>query len=151
MLGLGLARMVPLCVHMGAKTYKDLVFWQLCNELRQKVVAITSREPAKSNRRFCDHFREAISSACSGAAEGFGRRTHAEFAQFMGIARGSVMETQDKLDEALQSGYIAQAEHDDMFHLANRAIGAATKLIVYLEGGARYPRRASRSPSRPTR
>jgi four helix bundle protein len=143
--------MVPAGVRMGAKTYRDLVFWQLCNELRKKVVAITSREPGKSNRRFCDHFREAISSACSGAAEGFGRRTHAEFAQFMGIARGSVMETQDKLDEALESGYVTKAEYDDMFHLANRAIGAATKLIVYLEGGTRYPRRASRSTSRPTR
>jgi four helix bundle protein len=136
---------------MGAKTYKDLVFWQLCAELRKKVVAVTSREPAKNNRRFCDHFREAISSACSGAAEGFGRRTHAEFAQFMGIARGSVMETQDKLDEALESGYVTKSEYDDMFHLANRAIGAATKLIVYLEGGARYPRRTTRSTSRPTR
>jgi len=81
-------------------------------------------------------------------AEGFGRSTHAEFAQFVGIARGSLMETQDKLDEALQSGYIAQVEHDELFRLANRAIGAATKLIVYLEGGARYPRRASSSPSR---
>jgi four helix bundle protein len=140
--------MVPVVVSMGAKTYKDLVFWQLCDELRKKVVAITAREPAKSDRRFCDHFREAISSACSGAAEGFGRRTHAEFAQFMGIARGSVMETQDKLDEALESGYVTTAEYDDTFHLANRAIGAATKLIVYLEGGARYPRRAARSPSR---
>jgi four helix bundle protein len=136
--------MVSVVVSMGAKTYKDLVFWQLCDELRKKVVTITSREPAKSNRRFCDHFREAISSACSGAAEGFGRRTHAEFAQFMGIARGSVMETQDKLDEALESGYVTRAEYDETFHLANRAIGAATKLIVYLEGGARYPRRATR-------
>jgi predicted RNA-binding protein associated with RNAse of E/G family len=54
------------------------------------------------------------------------------------------METQDKLDEALESGYVTRAEYDETFHLANRAIGAATKLIVYLEGGARYPRRATR-------
>ena len=125
----------------GAKTYKDLVFRQLCNELRQNIIAFTSCEPARSHRRFSDHIREAVSAACSNAAEGFGHRTHAEFAQFMSVARASVMETQDKLDEALQSGYIAQAGYDDLVHLASRAIGAGTKLSIYLEGGAHYPRR----------
>jgi four helix bundle protein len=125
---------------MGAKTYRELVFWQLCNELRRMIVAITARDPAKQNRRFCDHLREAISAACSNAAEGFGRRTHPEFAQFVGVARASVMATQDKLEEALQSKYIDQKEFDEMFHLANRAIGAGTKLLIYLEGGRQYPR-----------
>lgn len=129
---------------MGAKTYQELVFWQLSNDLRKKIIAFTSREPAKSHRRFSDHIREAVSAACSNAAEGFGRRTHAEFAQFMAIARSSVMETQDKLLEALQSGYINQPEFDDMFHLANRAIGAGTKLLAYLEAGSRYPRKRAR-------
>jgi four helix bundle protein len=95
-----------------------------------------------------DHIREAISAACSNAAEGFGRRTHAEFAQFMVIARASVMETQDKLDEALQSGYITRTEFDDMYRLASRSVGAATKLIVYLEGGTTYPRSGSGTRSR---
>jgi four helix bundle protein len=129
---------------MGAKSYRELVFWQLCNDLRKKIIAFTSREPAKSNRRFSDHIREAISAACSNTAEGFGRRTHPEFAQCVGVARGSMMETQDKLEEALQSKYIDQAEFDDMFHLANRAVGAGTKLLVYLEGGKPYPKHPRR-------
>jgi four helix bundle protein len=108
--------MVPASSGMGAKTYKDLVFRQLCNELRQKIIAFTSCEPARSHRRFSDHIREAVCVACSNAAEGFGHRTHAEFAQFMSVARASVMETQDRLDEALQSGYIAQAGYDDLVH-----------------------------------
>lgn len=54
------------------------------------------------------------------------------------------METQDKLEEALQSKYIDQAEFDDLFHLANRAIGAGTKLLVYLEGGKPYPKNPRR-------
>jgi four helix bundle protein len=112
---------------MGAKTFQELMFWQLSNELRQKIIAFTSREPAKSHRRFTDHIREAVSAACSNAAEGFGRRSHAEFAQYLTIARSSVMETQDKLLEALQSRFITQAEFDDMFRLADRAIGAGNE------------------------
>ncbi|HEX2340378.1 MAG TPA: four helix bundle protein [Vicinamibacterales bacterium] len=129
---------------MGAKTYQELVFWQLSNELRQKIIAFTSREPAKSHRRFSDHIREAVSAACSNAAEGFGRRSHAEFAQYIAIARSSVMETQDKLLEALQSRFISQAEFDDMSRLADRAIGAGTKFLAYLEAGSQYPRKRGR-------
>jgi four helix bundle protein len=129
---------------MGAKNYQELIFWQLSNELRQKIIAFTSREPAKSHRRFSDHIREAVSAACSNAAEGFGRRSHAEFAQYVAIARSSVMETQDKLLEALQSRFISQAEFDDMFRLADRAIGAGTKFLAYLEAGSQYPRKRRR-------
>ena len=129
---------------MGAKNFQELIFWQLSNELRQKVIAFTSREPAKSHRRFSDHIREAVSAACSNAAEGFGRRSHAEFAQYMAIARSSVMETQDKLLEALQSRFITQTEFDDMFRLADRAIGAGTNFLTYLEAGSQYPRKRRR-------
>jgi four helix bundle protein len=125
---------------MGAKRYQELVFWQLSNELRRKVIAFTSREAATSRRRFSDHIREAVSSACSNAAEGFGRRSHAEFAQYVATARSSAMETQDKLVEALQSGFINQEEFDDMFRLADRAIGACTNFLAYLESGSQYPR-----------
>jgi 23S rRNA-intervening sequence protein len=69
---------------------------------------------------------------------------HAEFAQYIAIARSSVMETQDKLLEALQSRFISQAEFDDMFRLADRAIGAGTKFLAYLEAGSQYPRKRGR-------
>lgn len=129
---------------MGAKTYQELVFWQLSNDLRKQIIAFTSREPAKSHRRFSDHIREAVSAACSYAAEGFGRRSHAEFAQFMAIARSSMIETQDKLLEALQSHFIDETEFNDMSRLADRAIGAGTRWLTYLEAGNRYPRRGGR-------
>jgi hypothetical protein len=69
---------------------------------------------------------------------------HAEFAQYIAIARSSVMETQDKLLEALQSRFISQAEFDDMFRLADHAIGAGTKFLAYLEAGSQYPRKRGR-------
>ena len=42
------------------------------------------------------------------------------------------METQNHLDDALDSGYISRQEHHEMFVLAKRAIGATGGLHRYL-------------------
>ena len=42
------------------------------------------------------------------------------------------METQNHLGDALDSYYITAEEHQSLFNLADRAIGASTKLHQYL-------------------
>jgi hypothetical protein len=43
------------------------------------------------------------------------------------------METQNHLDDALDSGYISESTHKELFALANRAIGATSGLHRYLK------------------
>jgi hypothetical protein len=57
---------------MGARDFKDLVVWQLSMELFQLVIAITDREPARSDRDYCHQVRKAARSVSSNLAEGFG-------------------------------------------------------------------------------
>ena len=93
---------------MGANTYRELACWQLADELHRKIVAITARPTVRRDFRFCDQIRDASMSACSNIAEGFARRTAADFARFLTIAKGSLAETEVQLRSGLDRGYFEQ-------------------------------------------
>jgi four helix bundle protein len=65
-------------------------------------------------------------------AEGFGRRTHREFALFLDIARGSLMECQNHLQDAFDRKYLGTAEFNTLDALARRTCGAVARLQRYL-------------------
>ena len=117
---------------MGAKKHQDLVFWQLLHELREKIVAMTAREPASRDRNFCDSARRTISSACRNTAEGFARYSHPEFAHHVKIALGELAETRDHVDEARTLAYIDTPEHQQISELAERAKATGLALHRYL-------------------
>ena len=87
---------------MGIKDFRDLVAWQLADELRREVIAFTEKEPASRDFKFCNQIREASSSACRNTSEGFGRFRPAENARFLEFAHASLLEVQDGLIEARQ-------------------------------------------------
>src|SRR3954470_18555391 len=72
------------------------------------------------------------SSAPRNIAEGLGRFLPGDFAKFVRTARGSLVETQDHLDAALERGYVRDEQHAEMLR-AHRALGACTNFIVYLD------------------
>jgi four helix bundle protein len=96
------------------------------------VYAIIASPPAKRDLKFCDQLRDSARGGPRAIAEGFGRFRPTEFARYLEFARASLMETQSHIDDALDSGYVAEAEHDELISLANRAIGATTNLHRYL-------------------
>ena len=51
----------------------------------------------------------------------------------MRIAKGELVETLDHLAKAREQNYLTETEHDEMVAFANRAIGASTNLVKYLE------------------
>ena len=122
---------------MIARHYKDLVCWQLANEVKKKVYAITARKHIARDFEFCQQIRESARSAPSNIAEGFGRYRPADFARFSEYARGSLAETQNHLNDALDLGYIDADECSSVCRLAMRAEKATVKLILYLKGPGR--------------
>jgi four helix bundle protein len=125
---------------MGARSYRDLHCWQLATELKHRIYEFTSPDVVATDRRFCEQIRDAASGATRNLAEGFGRYTHAEFARFVSIARGSLMETQDLLADAAKLRYITSAQHEELDPLAHRCIGATTRLLRYLRTHPTAPR-----------
>jgi four helix bundle protein len=87
-----------------------------------------------------------LTSAPRNIAEGFGRYRPAEFARFVRIARGSLMETKDHFDVALERRYVSSSDFGRMNQLVNRAFGASTRLVQYLDEAAKTWIQRSRRP-----
>ena len=100
---------------------EDFVAWQLARRLERLVFAFTDKEPAKKDGDFCKQIRRSAASGPRNMAEGLGRFWPAEVAHKVRIAIGELEETLDHLDKALESKYLAEEEHLEMYALADRA------------------------------
>ena len=117
----------------GFRSFRQFAAWQLAHALRQRVVPLCSRAFAARDFKFHEQVREAARSAPRNIAEGFGRYRHREFAQFVRIAKASEVELLNHIEEAFNSGYVSDAERQELEHAARKAIRAANGLIRHLE------------------
>lgn len=113
------------------KHHEDLVAWQLANKLKVDVSQMVKRPHIAKDRRFCDEIRRSTRSAPSNLAEGF-KKWPRENAHFVRIAIGSLRETENHLRDGLQEKYYPQSEFDELWKLAERAIGASVRWHKYL-------------------
>lgn len=65
-------------------------------------------------------------------AEGFGRRTDKEFAQFLFIALGSVAEVQSALYVALDQKYVEEFVYQDLYNQCSEVARLISGFIKYL-------------------
>ena len=126
---------------MVARHYRELVCWQLSNDLKRRVYAFIAKPPASRDFEFCKQIRGSARGAPRTISEGFGRFRPPEFARYLEFARASLIETQNHLDDALDSEYLTAELHGELFKLADRAIGATTRLQQYLQNCKEPPRR----------
>jgi four helix bundle protein len=136
---------------MGVRDFRDLVAWQLADELRREVSAFTAKEPVCRDFKFCIQIRDASSSACRNTSEGWGRFRPAENARFLEFAHASLCEVQDGLIEARQKKYIDQELHDRLWTLTRRALGANTNYMKYLHRCASTGEKPWEQPRRKTK
>ena len=116
----------------AARHFEELDCWQLANELKLEVYRLLESVRCKADIKFSDQLRDAVASAPRNIAEGFGRRSDADFARFLNVARGSSNECQNHLYDARDCEYIDEAERVRLDNLAKRALGAVAGLQRYL-------------------
>jgi four helix bundle protein len=116
----------------GVRDFRELVCWQLAYELKIAVYRIADRPRVRCDVRLRGQLIETARSAPRNIAEGFARRSHADFARFLDIARASLTEIQNHLQDGVDCRYFSQVECDDMVTLAKRASGAIAALQRYL-------------------
>jgi len=112
---------------------------------RVSVRVVLDNTLAVKDFKFRDQIRDSSSSSTRNMAEGFGRYSPRDFAKFLRIARGSLMETHNSAGAGLKKGYFNAADTDRMQRLAARSSTATTRLIAYLDS---LPRRSTRPRTR---
>jgi four helix bundle protein len=118
-----------------ARDLKELVAWQRAHALRQAVWAAVQQAPGME-RRFRAQWTDAAGSVCRNVAEGFGRRSHRDFARYLDQAISSLKEVEDGIVEAEMCGYLTAQQVSDLNRLARRTAVPIARLLRYLRGSS---------------
>jgi four helix bundle protein len=114
------------------RRFEDLEAWQTGRELTRLVYQVSARADFGRDFGLRDQIRRAAVSIVANIAEGYERDGSREFRQFLAIAKGSTGELKAHLYTALDAGFIAQNEFDDMYGLATSAGKLIGGLMRYL-------------------
>ena len=88
------------------RSHRDLLVWQRAMELVVSVYRLTKKLPRDEVYGLVGQMRRAAASVPSNIAEGQGRRLDGEFLQFLGHARGSLLELDTQIEVAFRVQYI---------------------------------------------
>ena len=98
---------------VGVRSYRDLIVWRQSMSLVKEVYCCTQAFPQSEIYGLTAQIRRAAVSVPSNIAEGQGRSSTGEFRQFLGHARGSLLEVETQVLIAQELGHLDadQAQH----------------------------------------
>jgi len=114
--------------------FEDLDCWQEALVLVRKIYDATREGSFKKDLRLTGQIQAAATSCMANIAEGFIRRSHKEFLQFLYIAMSSSAEVKSHLYVALDQGYIDKAQFDEIYDQADKTGRMISNFIKYLRG-----------------
>jgi four helix bundle protein len=114
------------------KKFEEIQAWQKAREVTKKIYSISNKERVSKDFSLRDQMKRASVSIMANIAEGHGRRTSAEFANFLNIARGSAIELQSHLYVALDLNYINQDEFKETYEMLDEVSKMTVALAQYL-------------------
>lgn len=97
------------------KSFKDLNVWQEGHKLVVMIYTLSKGFPKEEIFGLTSQIRRAAVSITSNIAEGFGRESYKEKAQFYSLAHGSLSELESQLLISLDIGYLSKLEYDKLF------------------------------------
>ena len=95
------------------RNYRELVAWHVAFELAKRVYQTTGDFPKTEAFGLTSQLRRSAVSVASNIAEGAGRSTKRDFAQFVTIARGSLNELETQYLLAKELGFCDGDEEVD--------------------------------------
>jgi four helix bundle protein len=112
--------------------FEDIQAWQKARLATKTVYWVTGQGDFARDFGLRDQIRRSAISIMANIAEGHGRRSDAEFANFLNIARASVAETQSHLYVALDLNYINKDDFDQIYEMLNEVSRMIMSLIKHL-------------------
>ena len=92
------------------KNYKELNVWEKSYELCLKIYRITAKFPNEERYSLTSQIRRSTVSIPSNIAEGYGRKTTADYIRMLYISYGSVCELETQILLAGDLGFIEKGE-----------------------------------------
>ncbi len=89
-------------------SHRDLVVWQKAMDLVVEVYRLAESFPATELYRLTAQITRAVVSVPANIAEGNARGSARDYAHFLAVAKGSLMETETFLLLAIRLGYLTE-------------------------------------------
>ena len=118
---------------MVARTFRDLRAWQAAYAFKIRVYELTESGLLSKDEHFRKQLREAAASTTTQISEGFGRFDPADFGRFVKMARASLLECQNHLEDAVDRRYITDADRQEYEKLVQQALREIGGLLDYLQ------------------
>jgi four helix bundle protein len=115
-------------------SYRELLVWQKAKALAVLIYRQTENFPKSETYGLRSQLRRAAVSIPSNIAEGQGRLTRGEFQQFLGHARGSLLELETQLTIACDLGYLEKQDYQALEHETYQVLGLLNRLLESLQG-----------------
>ena len=109
--------------------HEKLIVWQRAMDLAGECFTLANRLPSSERFELVSQLRRSSASVHSNIAEGVGRRTRAEFAHFLSIARGSAMEVHSHATFAVRVDLLTQTDVERAQGLAKEVIRMLTAMM----------------------
>ena len=116
------------------KRIEDIQAWQKARQATRMIYELTGNGMFAKDFGLRNQIQRAVVSIMANIAEGFGRRSDKEFANFLNMAHGSVSETQSHLYVALDLGYIDQTSFTKVYDLLDEVSRMTLTLAQHLRG-----------------
>jgi len=110
-------------------SHRDLIVWRKAMDLAVQVYQLAAKFPSTENYRLTAQISRAVASVPANIAEGHARATRRDYANFLAIAKGSLMETETFLMLAVRLNYLSQEE-------SRSALELVTEISKMLFGAA---------------
>jgi four helix bundle protein len=126
-----------------------LEVWQEGRKLYRLVSGLVRKFPREEAFGLTSQMRRSARSVCANIAEGSGRNSDRDFAQFVEIAYGSAAEIASDAYLAFDEGYITESEREELLAavevVVSKASGLYRKLSPAASGVPRSALRATRN------
>ena len=119
------------------QSYRQLIAWQKSMKFTADVYRATRNFPKWELYGLVSQLRRAAISVPSNVAEGQGRRSTGEFKHFLGIARGSLLETETQILLALELQYLSSEDSERLLAETAEVGRIINGLINSLDGKRR--------------
>ena len=116
----------------GFRKFEDILAWQKAREVTKIIYRITTISDFSKDFDLRSQIRRASISIMANIAEGFGRHSDKEFANFLNIAHASACEVQSHLYIALDMNYLNEESFNNLYNSLSEIIRMIYALSQHL-------------------